>query len=40
MKTAPEVNISEAFVGKGEFTPTCPPDVQEKYTAIWNELTE
>jgi spermidine/putrescine transport system substrate-binding protein len=40
MKTAPEVNIPEAFAGKGKFNQSCPPEVQEKYTAIWKELTE
>ena len=40
MKTAPEVNIPAEFAGKGKFNLTCPPEVQEKYTAIWKELTE
>jgi spermidine/putrescine transport system substrate-binding protein len=40
MKTAPEVNIPAEFAGRGVFTPTCPPELQEKYTAIWKELTE
>jgi spermidine/putrescine transport system substrate-binding protein len=40
MKTAPEVNIPAEFASKGQFTPICPPEVQEKYTAIWKELTE
>ena len=38
MKTAPEVNIPAEFVDKGRFTPTCPPEVQEMYAAIWTEL--
>ncbi len=40
MKNAPEVNIPEEFAGKGRFNQTCPPEVQEKHTAIWKELTE
>ena len=40
MKNAPEVNIPEEFAGKGKFNQICPPEVQEKYTAIWKELTE
>ena len=40
MKNAPEVNIPEEFAGKGVLNRACPPEVQEKYTAIWNELTE
>jgi len=38
MKTAPEVNIPAAFAGKGKFSLTCPPEVNELYTAIWTEL--
>jgi spermidine/putrescine transport system substrate-binding protein len=40
MKTAPEVNIPEEFADKGKFIQICAPEVQEKYTAIWTELTE
>jgi spermidine/putrescine transport system substrate-binding protein len=40
MKNAPEVSIPAAFAGKGKFNLTCPPGAQEKYTAIWKELTE
>ena len=40
MKTAPEVNIPEQFEGLGKFMLTCPPEVQELYTAIWTELTK
>jgi len=38
MKTAPEVNIPAEFAGKGKFSLTCPPEVNELYTAIWTEL--
>ena len=40
MKTAPEVNIPEELAGKGNFIQICAPEVQEKYAAIWVELTE
>ena len=38
MKTAPEVNIPPEFVSKGKFSLTCPPEVNELYSAIWTEL--
>jgi len=38
MKTAPEVNIPAEFASKGQFIPTCPPQVTQLYTAIWTEL--
>ncbi len=38
MKTAPEVNIPEASMALGAFTPTCPPEVQELYAKIWTDL--
>jgi len=38
MKTAPEVNIPAEFASKGKFVPTCPPEVNALYTAIWTEL--
>lgn len=40
MKDAPEVVIPEEFADKGHFTPTCPPEVQKLYTAIWTDLTK
>ena len=38
MQTAPEVIIPEEFVASGHFVPTCSPEVQKLYTAIWTEL--
>ena len=38
MLAAPEVVIPEEHQANGHFAPTCPPDVQELYTAIWTEL--
>jgi spermidine/putrescine transport system substrate-binding protein len=40
MKTAPEVNIPKEFEAAGTFALTCPPEVQELYTAIWTDLTK
>jgi len=40
MKTAPEIAIPKEFDGLGSFAVTCPPEVQELYTAIWTELTK
>jgi spermidine/putrescine transport system substrate-binding protein len=40
MKNAPEVNIPAEFAGKGVLNQACPAEVQAKYTAIWQELTE
>ena len=30
--------IPAEFVDKGNFMPTCPPEVNELYTKIWTEL--
>ena len=38
MVGAPEVYIPEEFQQYGHFAPTCPPEVQKLYTAIWTEL--
>jgi spermidine/putrescine transport system substrate-binding protein len=38
MKTAPEINVPQKFADKGQFMQTCPPDVNELYTAIWTDL--
>ncbi len=38
MVDAPEVVIPEEFQENGHFAPTCPPEVQKLYTAIWTEL--
>jgi len=38
MATAPEVNIPEDILARGELLLPCPPEVQELYTKIWTEL--
>jgi spermidine/putrescine transport system substrate-binding protein len=38
MRSAPEVNIPAEFADAGRFNKTCPPEVQEIYSAIWTEL--
>jgi spermidine/putrescine transport system substrate-binding protein len=38
MKGAPEVDIPAEYAAKGIFTPTCPPEVNAMYTAIWTEI--
>jgi len=40
MMTAPEVVIADEFLATGHFLPTCSPEVQKLYTAIWTELTK
>jgi spermidine/putrescine transport system substrate-binding protein len=38
MATAPEVNIPEDTLARGELLLPCPPEVTELYTKIWTEL--
>ena len=38
MATAPEVNIPEDILAKGELLLPCPPEVQALYTKIWTDL--
>jgi spermidine/putrescine transport system substrate-binding protein len=38
MKTAPEVQVPQEFVDAGRISVTCPPEVNELYTAIWTDL--
>lgn len=38
MKTAPEIAIPAELAKSGVFMPTCRPEVQAMYTAIWTEL--
>src|SRR5690625_6828990 len=38
MRDAPEVHIPEELQQYGRFNPTCSPEVQKLYTAIWTEL--
>ncbi len=40
MKDAPEIAIPAEFADKGVFLPTCSPESNELYTAIWTELTK
>jgi len=40
MKTAPEVNIPPEFASAGSFMHTCPPEIQQIYTAIWTDLSK
>ena len=40
MKSAPEVNIPKEFEGAGSFNLSCPPEVQDIYTAIWTDITK
>jgi spermidine/putrescine transport system substrate-binding protein len=40
MKDAPEVIIPTEYLAAGEIARTCPPEVQQLYTAIWTELTK
>jgi spermidine/putrescine transport system substrate-binding protein len=40
MKTAPEIVVPKEFEAQGNFSLTCPPEVQELYTAIWTEVTK
>ncbi|MCF1710314.1 extracellular solute-binding protein [Tabrizicola sp. J26] len=38
MRNAPEINIPPEFVDKGEFSPACPPEVNDLYTRIWTDV--
>ena len=38
MATANEIIVPEEFKSAGTFYPTCPPEAQKMYTAIWTEL--
>ncbi len=38
MATAPEVNIPEDILARGELLLACPPEVTDLYTKIWTEL--
>jgi spermidine/putrescine transport system substrate-binding protein len=38
MAMAPEVNIPDEVLARGELLLPCPPEVQELYTKIWTEL--
>lgn len=38
MRDAPEIHIPEELQQYGRFNPTCSPEVQKLYTAIWTEL--
>jgi spermidine/putrescine transport system substrate-binding protein len=38
MKGAPEIEVPEELQDAGRFTPACPAEAQEFYTAIWTEL--
>jgi spermidine/putrescine transport system substrate-binding protein len=38
MANAPEIIVPKELQAAGSFHPTCPPDVQKMYTAIWTEL--
>jgi spermidine/putrescine transport system substrate-binding protein len=40
MKSAPEVIIPDKYLQAGEISKSCPPDVQQHYTAIWTEETK
>ncbi len=38
MATATEIVVPDEFKSAGTFYPTCPPEAQKMYTAIWTEL--
>ena len=40
MKDAPEIVIPAEFASAGVFLPTCSPEANDLYTAIWTELTK
>lgn len=38
MRTAPEIVVPEEFVAMGDFSPACPPEVNDLYTRIWTDV--
>ena len=38
MRDAPEIVVPDDLADAGRFSPACPPEAQELYTAIWTEL--
>ncbi|MFT0180113.1 extracellular solute-binding protein [Pseudomonas benzopyrenica] len=38
LRSAPELNIPKAVLDSAEYTVACPPEVQELYAKVWDEL--
>ncbi|WP_412461033.1 extracellular solute-binding protein [Pseudomonas sp. SC11] len=38
LKNAPELNIPKAVLENAEYTVACPPEVQDLYASVWDEL--